>query len=391
VSEHVLEHLSAYLDGELGAAERERFRVHLGECATCAKRLDELASVDASLRDLPADAPAGYFEGLPSRVRSRLFQSAAPRRLWQVPAWTLAAAAALLLGVLAPLTLRQQRPAPAASVEQYALPVPSPAALEADKLAQAPEAKKLAEASQRADAAQPAPRGWAQAPAASTAEPAEPSGRLEAKAGTVGKAKAEASRPPPPARAPAAAPPAGFAEAPRQVAQATQEFGPRANQQADLRRQAPSKNADAQAETLEAEGRAEKRAADLKDAPAPAERALTKSDASPRRERAAALAASSRPLASSPAYRDLLARSPRDAAEARSLRETWRRLSATTADTAEADEARVRVIAMGVAAWRYERQAEDRASAEKDGTSYLARPDARQTARIRELLATLSR
>ena len=52
MTEHVLDHLSAYLDGELGAAEQERFRAHLAQCASCAQRLAELAAVDRSLREL---------------------------------------------------------------------------------------------------------------------------------------------------------------------------------------------------------------------------------------------------------------------------------------------------------------------------------------------------
>ncbi len=396
MSEHVLEHLSAYLDGELGVAEKERFRSHLAECAACAERLEQLASVDATLRSFPADAPAGYFEGLPSKVRSRLSPASAPRRLWRAPTWTLAAAAALLVGVLAPLTLRQREMAPASSVEQYRQPVvvASPGTLEADKLTALPETKKRADAPS-ASLAMP------QAPAATAAPPAELGGRLE-QPRTLGRAKLEAPQereramaappaPPPPrpaAPAPAAAPPAGFAEPPRQVAQNTQESGPRASQQAELRKQGPSKSAEVQAEETVAR---EPRPGDLKDAAAPAERGSTKSDESPRREQAAGLAVASRPVTSGGAYRDLLQRSPRDAADARSLRESWRRFASTTSSSVEADEARVRVIEMGVSAWSHEGRAEDRTLAERDGAAYLARPDARQSVRVRELLATLNR
>lgn len=407
MSEHVLEHLSAYLDGELGAAESERFRAHLSECAACSKRLEQLSSLDASLRELPAAAPEGYFEGLPSRVRARLSRAAAPRRLSRPPAWALAAAAALIVGVLAPLTSREQKAPPATAVEavapaaspaadadQYKRAAAAPAAGAADKLAPITEAKKRAEAQPAATTARDAPQERI-------------AGRLEAQAGIRGKAKLEkeqalpepvatvAQRPEVPAPAappPAAAPPAGYAEPPpRQYQQPTQEFGPRASQQAqqaEPRRQTPpSKNAEPQAEEAE---RADKRSADLKDAPVAAERDVAKADEGRRRE-PAGFAAPARSLSASGGYRDLLARTPRDAADARSLRDSWRRLSSTLRDPAQVDEARVRVIEMSVAAWRFDRLAEDRTQADRDGAAYLARSDTRQAARVRELLATLDR
>jgi hypothetical protein len=387
VSEHVLDHLSAYLDGELALAEQERFRSHLAECAACATRLEQLASVDRTLRGLPAEAPAGYFEGLPAEVRSRLSQASAPRGIWRAPTWTLAAAAALLVGVLAPLTLRQKEAAaPAASVEQFRQPAASPGTLEADKLATVQEAKKRADAD--APAAAPAkPQAFEQPRALGRAKLEAP----QEKELAVVEPAAPATPPParPAAPPPAAAPPSGFAEPPRQVAQNTQEFGPRASQQPELRNQTPPKSAAAQAEELTV--RAEPRAADLKDAPAPAERGLTKSDSeTSRRDRAAGYAAS-RLSASSGAYRDLLQKSPRDAAEARSLRESWRRFAATTSNAAEADEAQVRVVELGIAAWRYERRQEDQELARADAASYLRRQGAGQASRVRELLAALDK
>lgn len=370
MSEHILEHLSAYLDGELSAAERERFRAHLAECASCSNRLAELVATDARLRDLPVAAPEGYFEGLPARVRGRLSASARPRRALSVPVWTLAAAAALVVGVLAPLTLRERRAAPAA---------------EADKLARVLSKDEG--------------QGAAPLPAATAAPGESDQKRAEPKPGALAKAKGDvpASRP---ARAPAAEPPrqetaaseaSGFAAPPRPAATATQEFGPRASQQADLRKQGPAKQgADAQTETPALEGRVAARALEAKDAAAPMERDSAASRKDAMSERTAGLAAASRPLASAK-LRELQARTPRDAAEARSLRESWRRFSSESADPHEADEARVRVVEMGVAAWRFEQQPADRSLAEQDAAAYLARADARQPDRVRGLLAAFSR
>src|SRR5262245_64293806 len=48
--------LSAYLDGELKNAERERLEAHVAECAACAVALAELREVMARARTL-VDAP----------------------------------------------------------------------------------------------------------------------------------------------------------------------------------------------------------------------------------------------------------------------------------------------------------------------------------------------
>jgi anti-sigma factor RsiW len=93
---HVLEQLSAYLDGELGREESAAVQGHLSACAACAQRLEELAALDDVARALPADAPPGYFEELPARVRARL---EARQRVPRWPVWSWAAAAVLRLAV----------------------------------------------------------------------------------------------------------------------------------------------------------------------------------------------------------------------------------------------------------------------------------------------------
>ena len=83
MSAHPLESLSAFLDDELGTAERRDVEAHLAACPSCARHLGELAAVDALARGLPpAGAPDGYLEALPGRVRAAhpRRSSARPRR-----------------------------------------------------------------------------------------------------------------------------------------------------------------------------------------------------------------------------------------------------------------------------------------------------------------------
>ena len=105
MSPHVDNDLSAYLDDELDGLTRKRIGAHLDGCDRCSARLAELAALDDLSREVEIEAPNGYFEALPGRVRNRLRDRAAPR--WVVPRWTWAAAAAALIAVLAPLTIQQ--------------------------------------------------------------------------------------------------------------------------------------------------------------------------------------------------------------------------------------------------------------------------------------------
>jgi anti-sigma factor RsiW len=70
VSAHVLELLSAYFDDELVPADRAAIDLHLRDCAGCARRLEEIAAVDALARALPAEAPEAYFDDFSARVRA---------------------------------------------------------------------------------------------------------------------------------------------------------------------------------------------------------------------------------------------------------------------------------------------------------------------------------
>ena len=86
MSSHPAEHLSAFLDGELSAEDRAQVESHLRECPACAHEIEELAAVDAFAREVPVQAPDGYFEALPARVRARVRRPARIPRpaLWAV-------------------------------------------------------------------------------------------------------------------------------------------------------------------------------------------------------------------------------------------------------------------------------------------------------------------
>ncbi|MGH7563861.1 MAG: anti-sigma factor family protein [Gemmatimonadota bacterium] len=75
MSEHVIERLSAWIDGDLDPAERERVERHLAGCAECAGVLAGLQRVVASARALEDREPAedlwpGIAERLAARTRA---------------------------------------------------------------------------------------------------------------------------------------------------------------------------------------------------------------------------------------------------------------------------------------------------------------------------------
>lgn len=359
MSAHVTERLGLFLDGEIPAEERAVIAGHLRECAACAKRLEELAAVDDVARSLTVEAPEGYFDAFPSRVRGRL--RAPAKRRFTPPAWSLAVAAALILAVLTPLTLRQIRaPSPSGSTE-----VP----------AAAPVAAGPASAQRQPAQAEPeAKRALKDAPASAALEKRRSVSGAAIEAPTPGPALTMAPAPAPtkeetgrdeaaPAARPAPmAPPAStgmFAGAPAD-----------GREQDALRRKGKAARADADAaqESLRMRTPAEEGAL--------GGRGVT-ANAAP-----AAGAAELR-------YQALLARKAATVAEARSLREAWGAYVQSDPGGPHADEARVSRIEAGVSAYRLSGDADDRAAAERDAADYLARPDARQAARVRAILASV--
>jgi hypothetical protein len=75
-------------------------------------------------------------------------------------------------------------------------------------------------------------------------------------------------------------------------------------------------------------------------------------------------------------YRRLAAAAPTGADAWRERREAWRAFVETYPQSPLADEARVRAIEAGIAAWRAGGRKEDLARAEKDLAAYLDRDDA---------------
>jgi len=396
---HERERLSVWLDGELTPAERGEVEAHLAACEECAALLADMGAVDGLARELPAEAPPEYFETFPARVRARVESATrarpvAPATRWQMPAWTWAAAAVLLLAVVTPLTLgRLDR---------------SGAPTRQDSLAQAPkEAPKLGTLSndlKEQDEAAAADRD--RAPKARGKQETGRERRLEERVGEPQPAfaaapapepiGAAASRPQTPARAGGVAPPPAAAPAPR------------ASRAPERWADAASSNAAAPA-TVEGEAREEgltaapglrrQVAKDDVVTPDAAAEAAPVTATVPLKGRAAApqavevqadLASAEKKAVPEDTltYARLARRPPSSAAGWRVHREEWRAFATAHPQSPRADEARVRVIEAGLEAWRAGGDPEDLARARADGSAYLDRDDARLKERVRRALET---
>jgi hypothetical protein len=351
MSGHEHERLSAYLDRELPPGERADVEAHLAACPECAAFLAELAAVDEATASLPAEAPAGYFEDFPARVRARLEARKSALRVRRVPAWTWAAAAALLLAVVTPLTLRQLR-APSAAAPT-AMDVTRPAATAKVEPAP-PEAPPGAEPSPTARPRRLAPpemRGPVpvEAPAAAPSELRAPSAELSAPAPAQAAPKDEAVAEGVFAQEPAARPAVGGL-------------------------------------SREAEANREK---SVRDRPRPAAARATTDASSPALSAATAGAAAVSPdvREHDDVFRRLESVRPRTAAEWRRLRDQWNAVAAVEADPLRADEARVRAIVAAREAWRAGGDESDATSFRREAEAYLRREDARQKPRVEGLLA----
>jgi anti-sigma factor RsiW len=326
MSGHERERLSAYLDRELPPGEQAAVETHLAACPECAAFLAELAAVDEAAASLPAEAPEGYFEAFPARVRSRLEARKAPAR--RVPAWTWAAAAALLLAVVTPLTVRQLRPSSGAA------PSVAPAAT------QPAPAKAPSMAAEESRRPEPTPT----APPARTTSPEK--------------------RGPVPAAAPVAVPAAP--EAPVAAPLPREAEGIFAHEPA-----APPAVGDV---AREAEANREKGVRDRLH-PAAARAAVEAPDVQEQED----------------AFRRLESVRPRSAAEWRRLRDEWNAVAAVETDALRADEARVRAIVAAREAWRAGGDETDEGAFRRDAAAYLQRGDALQKPRVERLLAETRR
>lgn len=91
------EYLSAYLDGELGQADRTAFQSHIETCARCAGALEELQSIWSSFSTAPRyQAPYGFS----TRVTARAAAWKGKKAPWFSPSLIKIAEAAVLLLVI---------------------------------------------------------------------------------------------------------------------------------------------------------------------------------------------------------------------------------------------------------------------------------------------------
>jgi len=362
VSGHERERLSAYLDGELAPAERAAVEAHLAACPECAGFLADLTAADRAAAALPAEAPEGYFDTFPARVRARLQPRKAASPVRRVPAWTWAAAAALLLAVITPLTFRHARPA--AHEERPPAPAVAKTSPVNEESSAAPESHLPAPEPQANVAATPAPP----------------------------------PRPTPPFAPPLAAPLPAATAAPASGAALQDKKEPAAEnafaREAPARAArdeavAPGAPADVEAKEAVAAGVSSEAAGSEKAARVAPRAAVAAPAASPMLSAANAPhgATAARLEQEEDAFRRLDAVRPRTAEGWRRVREQWSALAAAESDPVRADEARVRAIVAAREAWRAGGDAADEAAFRAEAEGYLRRDDARQKPRVEGLLA----
>jgi hypothetical protein len=360
VSGHPGERLSAYLDGELSADDRAEVQVHLRECADCAHALEELAAVDAFARELPVEAPAGYFEELPGRVRARVRR---PVRAPRLAVWAAVAAAAVMAVVVTPVMLQRESSvvAPAAQAVPEA---PAPATL-------------------AASITPPPVAGFADSGAAASAG-ARPlrAARNEARGRLLEREKADHAAE---EKMLSQAQAQGADQVRRRDEPAALPPGPPAVTAAP-----PAPKA-TMAESVEVQGATAPEGTPAEpeaDADAKKERARPAS-----RQAVAGAGAFAHPndraLMTDKRYQALLARQATSAPEARAARDAWELFARDVPADARADEARVRAIEAGVLAWKLGRDPADLATARERGRAYLESANAPQAARVRAALEGL--
>lgn len=368
MSEHERERLSAYLDGELPALERGAVERHVAGCAECASRLAELAAVDEAAAGLEAAAPPGYFDDFAARVRARL--EAAPagvqpggHRPFRLPVWAWAAAAALLLAIVTPLTLRERPAFDAAAPGRVSRP-PGPAGA-APARASAGSAAVYREP--RAEAQAPRPAAAPLAPAAMP-PPAQPPAAVVQDALDRGRSAGPAASG---ALAPASA---AFEEKAANVQLDARPVAVVGMQEAAVAPEDAPRKADAPLAASVV------RRGTLLKAPAPASAGDGGGTAA-----ADATGEEARVFAS------LAAEQPASVAEWRHVSAAWAAFAAGDPQGPRADEARVRAIEAAHEAYRTGGEEEDLAVLRRAVAAYLARPDARQRERARRLSEPPSR
>jgi hypothetical protein len=110
VAEHAGDLLSALLDGELASTEAAAVRLHVGECADCARELDDVRVARRLVRELPAvEPPADFLAALLDDADGTVVELEPRRRrrasrLAGMAAATVGVAAAVAVVVAAPWT-----------------------------------------------------------------------------------------------------------------------------------------------------------------------------------------------------------------------------------------------------------------------------------------------
>ena len=357
MSAHEQDRLSAYLDGELPAPERAAVAAHLAGCSECEEQLAALAGVDEATRQLELQAPEGYFDTFAARVRGRIEPApASGRGARRLPVWAWAAAAALLLAVVTPLTLRERavgaRPA---ATRQAAAPV-----VQVPASPQAPA--DFAVVREVAPAAKPVPRSEARLGAGATAARQDEAAAVnEVRENETAERDARA--------APAlSAAPAADAIQPRSADLATESAPAPAGaaQEAVVGLDAGASKAETPRTASVA------RRGTLLKAPAAAGAGAGAAAEGSREEGEAWFAR-------------LAAIEPGSAVEWRGLRDAWSAFAAADPAGRRADEARVRAVGAGCEAWRASGLERDGAACRQALSDYLDRPDAAQKARARAL------
>lgn len=182
----VREDLSAYVDDELGADEKEGIEAHLGECTDCSRELEALKRVDDAYRGLETvGAPAGFEDDVRAGAEAgngetseREFRPAG----WMGPAVALAAAAVVVIAGFVVLEVRQNGRMQTAAAPETAADAGQEAVLEQGTMPAEPGAAEDSawDSFVRSTETPASPEGAAQADAATKPLSAEEVERLRA-------------------------------------------------------------------------------------------------------------------------------------------------------------------------------------------------------------------
>jgi hypothetical protein len=343
MTEHVHVSLSAYMDGELPPQEQSAVEAHLKACPECAQHLEQLSQTDLACRELPVEAPEGYFETFPGRIRSRL----TPQKTFRLPAWSWAAVAALLFMAVTPLLWRRL-----GSEGEERVPTPTSPARDAPQPAGAPRPALAPEPPAEAVGSPGRPSPFAAQTAPPRRAAAAPAPALKAP-GSAGSGDAQAPQ----------------REEPQRAADETASVGyvspPSAGQEAGASPEESKERAKSEA------GRAEGGARQGKAMAAP-------------------MMANAEKRASPDRFQALAARKPTTAGEARDLREEWRSLVGEIPAGPRADDARFELVLAGKAALDLSGDPSDRETLRRDLLAYLGSGMKRHADEVRTILGSLS-